>query len=96
MLAAGVDAQLKDRPAAEIHALMRKIFVSFSAADAIPDYERITIPRFRVAVSQSLCEVIVQCYEMLYQVLQNAGSGLVDDTKAPSQIATLLGIDTVQ
>lgn len=74
----------------EMRSLMQEIFVKFSAVDSVPDYETITIPRFRVAVSQSVCEGLVTRYQALHSKFLEEG-GLASEVKGPAQIATLLG-----
>lgn len=89
---AGVDAVTHESISREeLRVLMQKVFVRFSAVDSIPDYETIAIPRFRVAVSQGVCESLVNCYQALHSKYLDQG-GQAGDVKGPEQIATLLGI----
>lgn len=88
---AGVDAVTPESSSREeLRVFMQNVFVRFSAVDSIPDYETITIPRFRVAVSQGVCTSLVNRYHTLHSQYLEQG-GQAGDVKGPEQIATLLG-----
>jgi hypothetical protein len=70
--------------------LLQDVFKALSAADALPEYEMISMPRMRVAVSQSLCECLLSVYGTVYASLQDENSA--QEIKSPSQVATLLGV----
>lgn len=84
------DSNVTPRSTEELRLILNNIFVRFSAVDSIPDYETIAIPRFRVAVSQSVCEGMVSRYTSLYSKYVEKG-GQTSAVKGPEQIATLLG-----
>lgn len=70
--------------------LLQDLFRSLSAADALPEYESISMPRMRVAVSQALCECLQVAYRSVYLSLPDAAGSR--DVKTPAQVATLLGV----
>lgn len=70
--------------------LLQDVFGALSAADALPEYEAIAMPRMRVAVSQAVCECLLSVYRSVYTSLEHAGAA--QDMKAPGQVATLLGV----
>ena len=88
--AADGDAVVMGMSTPKLRSLMQGMFVKFSAVDAIPDYDAITVPRFRVAVSQATCEGLVSAYKVLHSAYISQG-GEEGEVKAPEQIATLLG-----
>lgn len=70
--------------------LLQDMFRALSAADALPEYEMIPMPRMRVAVSQAVCECLLSVYRTVYASLGDGASA--PDVKSPSQVATLLGV----
>lgn len=81
---------LETKSISELRSLMHEMFIKFSSVETIPDYERISVPRFRVAVSQGVCEGLVACYKTLHGQYIVMG-GEANEVKVPEQIATLLG-----
>jgi hypothetical protein len=74
--------------------LLQDMFRALSAADALPEYEMISMPRMRVAVSQALCEWLLSVYHAVFESLDAAISD-AHDVKSPSQVAKLLGVPDV-
>ena len=70
--------------------LLQDMFGALSAADALPEYEAISMPRMRVAVSQAVCECLLSVYRSVYSTLEDAGAA--QDMKVPAQVATLIGV----
>lgn len=76
-------------------AAMQDLFQLASAADAIPDYEQIMMPRLRVAVGRSVARQLVQAYELVFDAVRDPDNGFnVADgvIKPPALVATLLGV----
>jgi hypothetical protein len=90
LVGSGGVAQSAHRELAEVERLLNNIFTAVSAADAVPDYELVSVPRVRVAVSQALCEILVAVYRTLYSSVGESSATAA--VKHPSQIATLLGV----
>eukprot|EP00892_Ulva_mutabilis_P006723 jgi/Ulvmu1/4422/UM002_0147.1 len=79
-----------DMSVQQLRSLLSDMFVQLSAVDAIPDYEAIAVPRFRVALSQGVCRFLVKSYQTLH-CTYTARGGDAGEVKGPEQIATLLG-----
>jgi hypothetical protein len=78
-----------------VMAAMQDLFALATAADAVPDYEKIMMPRLRVVAGRRVAEGLLAAYKLVFDALHDTSNGFEvqeGSVKQPALVATLLGV----
>ncbi|KXZ42799.1 hypothetical protein GPECTOR_117g364 [Gonium pectorale] len=77
---------------------LRSFFVLVSSPDALPEFHSIQVPRLRADAVSRVCRSLLECYELVYNVVEDPRSGYLEQGGAsaikhtPAQVRTILGV----
>ncbi|GIL61283.1 hypothetical protein Vafri_15679 [Volvox africanus] len=77
---------------------LRGFFVLVSSPDALPEFNSIQVPRMRADAVSRVCRSLLECYELVYNAIEDPTSGYLEQGGAsvvkhtPAQVRTILGV----